>query len=339
MLILTGPVFFFPWRRAGGGRKSAFLALKSISTAQFLTTTPPCPALLPRPHPLLCPMNYTATHSISASTLSLLSETSAGSMAFRVALSAALYAVLILGALVPATRKRLQADEKRWSKMHARAGQALTSTAEETVLAFALSVHHLSGGFLMLAGQLTGFSELWVTGLCIEIGFEIVDIIALLRSSWPYTLVQPGLKFITVAHHLPGLVASPGMVLVGQLHLNNDLQQIGWALLLAGGVSLLCDAAKQSRDIETELGEWLVLHSINLCGVLFARFYIFPRASLSLIQHIGGNHPAWLYYVSLMGIASMSVFNVVILTIMTGKLFTYGRIYAKKQFTQHSKKD
>jgi len=200
------------------------------------------------------------------------------------------------------------------------------------VLAFALSVHHLTGGLLMLAGQLSGMSELWVTGLCIEIGFEIVDIVSLVRNVWPYTMVMPGLKFITIAHHLPGLFASPGLVLVGQLHLNKDLQTVDWALLLAGGVSLLCDAMKQTRDIEHELGQWLALHMVNLCGVLFARFYIFPTASYSLLQTVRASQPLWLLGLSYMGIGAMTVFNVVIFTLMCGKLFTYGRLYVKQQW-------
>jgi len=255
-------------------------------------------------------------------------------MAIRVLLSAFVYAVFIVNGLVPVTRKHLQSYHVRWNKMHARAGQALTSTAEETVLAFCLSVHHLSGGLLMLAGQVFNNPNLWVSGLCIEIGFEIIDIMALLRNVWPYTLVQPGLRFMTICHHLPGLIASPGLVLVGQLHLNSDLQAIGWSLLLAGGVSLLCDAMKQTRDLDTELGQWLILHLINLSGVAFARFYVFPTASYNLIQTVVANHPAWLAAVSIGGIACMTVFNVTVFGIMSHKLLVNGSTYVKRHFTK-----
>jgi hypothetical protein len=258
-------------------------------------------------------------------------ETTALSMAARVCLAALFYGVIILHGMVPVTRKHLMADTKRWNKMHARPGQALTSTAEETVLAFCLAVHHLIGGALMLAGQLTDSPALWVSGLCIEIGFEMVDVVQLFSNAWPYSLVQPGLRFITLLHHVPGLLVSPGMVLVGGLHMNKDLQAIGWALLLAGGVSLLCDGAKQTRDLDTELGQWLLLHSINMSGVLFARFYIFPHASYSLMQTVMANHPTWLAAASIFGIVSMSVFNVVVLGIMTGKLVTHGSVFAKRQ--------
>ena len=93
--------------------------------------------------------------------------------------------------------------------MHSRAGVALTSSAEEVVLAFALSVHHITGGLLMLAGQLWQSPDLWVSGMCVELGFEIVDLVALLTNAWPYPLVQPGFKCITIlkiAHHLPGIL-------------------------------------------------------------------------------------------------------------------------------------
>jgi len=132
-------------------------------------------------------------------------ETTPYSMLARVGMAAMFYAIVILKAVVPATRKKLQAYPTRWNKMHSRAGAALTSTAEETVLAFALSIHHITGGLLMLAGQLLRSPDLWVSGLCIEIGFEIIDIMALLANAWPYPLVQPGLKFITIAHHIPGI--------------------------------------------------------------------------------------------------------------------------------------
>jgi len=61
-------------------------------------------------------------------------QTTAKSMAMRVAVSVALYATVILGAVVPATRKYLQRDMTRWSRMDARVGQALTSTAEVRAL-------------------------------------------------------------------------------------------------------------------------------------------------------------------------------------------------------------
>jgi len=71
---------------------------------------------------------------VNASALGLpadvVGNTTAGTMLVRIALSAFFYAGVILRSVVPATRKRLQSYPQRWSKMDARAGQALTSTAE-----------------------------------------------------------------------------------------------------------------------------------------------------------------------------------------------------------------
>jgi len=133
-----------------------------------------------------------------------------------------------------------------------------------------------------------------------------------------------------------GLVAAPGLVLVGQLHMNPDLQAIGWALLLAGGVSLLCDGLKQTRDLDTELGSWLLLHMFNMCGVIFARFYVFPQAAYNLMNTVILHHPKWLAWVSGLGIGSMTLFNCIVFAILTEKLMRNGLTYIKRKFATTS---
>jgi hypothetical protein len=118
-----------------------------------------------------------------------------------------------------------------------------------------------------------------------------------------------------------------------------DLQAIGWALLLAGGVSLLADAMKQTRDLDTELGQWLALHLVNLCGVLFARFYIFPTAGYKLMKTCIEEQPQWLAAVSGLGLACMTIFNVVVLAIMSEKLARNGFAFAKQRCSRRQPVD
>ena len=101
------------------------------------------------------------------------------SMAMEVALCGVAYAILIANNLVPYVRKTLSA-KPFWSSMLKRQGQVLTSMAEESVLAMSISVHHLFGGSLMLYGQLTKNEQIWLRGLYVELGFEFVDVVALL---------------------------------------------------------------------------------------------------------------------------------------------------------------
>jgi hypothetical protein len=194
---------------------------QSTPTPTFLVVEIP-PAAAPSTTTVV-PMNATTTATQASAPSffdSVFREITPASMATQVTLAASVYTVLILNLLVPAVRKHLKRNPARWDKMHARPGQALTSTAEETVLAFALAVHHITGGLLMLAGQFLNMPSLWVNGLCIEIGFEVVDIIAILVNAWPYPIVQPKLRAVTILHHIHGLVASPGLVLIGKLHLS-----------------------------------------------------------------------------------------------------------------------
>jgi len=246
-------------------------------------------------------------------------------MAVEVSVWAVLYAILIANMLVPYVRKTLSA-QPFWEPMLQRQGQVLTSMAEESVMAMSISVHHLFGGSLMLYGQLVGNEEIWLHGLFVEIGFEVVDVIALILNQYPYTVVQPGLRMLTLFHHFPGLFAAPNLIMKG-LHRNSDLQAIGWSLLLAGGVSLLCDSFKQTRSLDTQLGQWLTLHIINMIGVILARFVIFPVASYNLLTKLWAGESAWMGNLAAAGIASMAVFNAVVIVIMSEKLYRNGGMY------------
>jgi hypothetical protein len=236
-----------------------------------------------------------------------------------------LYTLLIVNTLVPYIRKTLSA-KPFWQQMSNRPGQALINMAEESVLCMSISAHHLFGGSLMLYGQVTNNSQMWLHGLLVELGFEIVDIICLVLNQWPYTVVQPGLRMVTLFHHLPGLVAGPCLVLNG-FHNNGDLQAIGWSLLLAGGVSLLCDSFKQTRSLETQLGQWLTLHLINMTGVVSARFVVFPVASVGLLRNCAELNQGWIYYLAVAGCGSMAIFNIIVLVLMSEKLYKNGRTF------------
>ena len=122
-------------------------------------------------------------------------------------------------------------------------------------------------------------------------------------------------------------------MLYANLHLNSDLQAIGWALLLAGGASLLTDGIKQTRDLDNELGQWLLLHIFNLGGVVVARFYIFPLAAYRLLDVISATQPAWLWAVAALGIGAMTLFNVVVFTLLTEKLFRNGVLFISRTAT------
>jgi hypothetical protein len=239
---------------------------------------------------------------------------------------AIVYTIVILNGVVPTLRKLLQA-QPFWQEMSGRKGQILTTMAEESVLTLSLSIHHICAGTLMLLGQVSRNDNLWLHGLLVEIAFEIVDVGCLLVNAYPYPQVQPGLRFITLLHHFPGLFAAPNLVMAG-FHRNEHLQQIGWALLLAGGITLLTDGLKQTRSLGTQLGQWLFLHCVSFAGVLAARFYIFPFASMGLLQDMSSG-PEYLYYLCGAGIVSMALFNLVIVVILTEKLFRYGWAWIK----------
>ena len=239
---------------------------------------------------------------------------------------AVVYALVILRGLVPRLRSYLS-SQPFWLEMEKRPGQVLSHMGEEAVLALALAAHHIAGGVLMLAGHVRNDPQLWLHGLTIEIGFEIVDVLCLLTNAWPYPIVQPGLKFLTLCHHIPGMLCSPPLIFYAQAHANPALQAIGWALLLAGGVSLLTDGVKQTRSLDTQLGQWLVLHSINLVGVIVARWWIFPKAGLELLDTM--RHSDALFNATVVGIGSMAIFNLIVVAILSEKLVRYGWVWLR----------
>ena len=269
--------------------------------------------------------------------------------AAEIAAWAVVYQLLVLNMLVPALRTTLS-KQPFWTDMLQRPGQVLTNMAEESILTLAcvrprptpwapsrgrltprsLSAHHISAGALMLAGQLAASPDMWLHGLCLELAFELVDVVCLLRNAWPYPVVPARLKVFTLFHHLPGLCAAPPLVLLGGMHLQEPLQVVGWSLLLAGGVSLLTDGLKQTRSLQTQLGQWLALHVLNICGVLLARFYIYPQAGFRVVAIMTeAQQPDWLVKLAVAGLLSMAVFNVAVVAILLEKLVRFGALFVR----------
>jgi hypothetical protein len=242
----------------------------------------------------------------------------------EVILWAIMYATMILNGVVPSIRKLLM-NSSSWAEMSKRKGQVLNTMAEEAVLTLSNSTHHIFGGLMMLLGQQLQDEHLWLHGMMVEIGFEITDLACLFLRKWPYSHMPAKFGIVTIFHHIPGLVAAPSLIM-GGYHRNQNLMMIGWALLLAGGVSLLTEGLKQTRSMSTQLGQWLSLHVTSLCGVIFARFYIFPLASIGLLKDISEQSPD-LYNIAMIGIGSMAFFNICVLVILSEKLIKYGWIY------------
>ena len=236
-----------------------------------------------------------------------------------------IYQRLVLNSLVPSIRTRLS-KQAFWPRLESKQGQFMKTLEEECVISLALAVHHLISGGLMLLGYLKGDPELWVRGVTIELGYEIVDTYALIASGYPYShMSSRRLKVATLMHHLPTLFLVPFMLGFGY-HANPSFQRVGWSLIGAGGVSFLCESVKKTRNLKTEIGSWIVIHMSSLIVMVLVRFVVFFRSSSETIEMIQSRHGSGLLvYVLTTGALMMLLFNLFLLATYLQKLQRHTR--------------
>jgi len=232
-----------------------------------------------------------------------------------------LYQLVFLRWLSPVIRRRLLASNVGQTATVAKEGFFLRSLLEEATFALTLSAHHLLAGGLMFAGYLQNSPGLWISGISAEMGYEIVDTLALLNDSWPYSAVRKKyLKVLPLAHHIPTLLVIPILVRLGY-HGNPDVQTLGWALIGAGGIGFLAEGLKKGIDRELNLTTWLLIHSANAILMFALRFLVFPSAALRALTAVKADGRARLIYpVCFAGFLSLIVFNTVLMMLYFWKL-------------------
>jgi len=254
---------------------------------------------------------------------------------FEVLVCAVGYQVIFQRLLVSTIEKRLINSSRGQTSAVIGDGTFLRSKLEEVAYSLSLAAHHILSGSLMLTGYLNGNSNVWLHGIALEMGYEVVDTLALLANSFPYSkLKYPALKVIPFLHHVPTLLIVPILIRLGYHH-NPDIQALGWSLILAGGLGFLAEGLKKLLNREYEMGKWLMIHLVNAASLIGFRFLAFPVAANRALQTLR-NDPKVnrLYEICLAGFVSLMVFNVSILGIYMWKLVNFSRKWATAKVYQ-----
>jgi len=174
--------------------------------------------------------------------------------------------------------KQLFEKQTWWDYLLTYEGLFSKNTQVEVVYVSLLAIHHFIGGFMMVYAVLYdnpvifGHAALW------ELVDDIHDLMCMIFLWWPFEELD--LKMLTIMgfHHIFGVIIIVPLLTTG-LYLDQDLQFIGIALLLAGAVSCLGLVISRTMDrrIPKEALMDFCISFVNLGFFVLCRFYIYPK--------------------------------------------------------------
>jgi len=173
---------------------------------------------------------------------------------------------------------QLYASRPWWDYLTTYRGMFQKNTQIEIVYISLLGLHHFVGGFAMLYAFLYDSPALFAHAALWELADDINDLVSMVFLCWPFQELDLRMIVIMGFHHIFGVIIIVPLLTTG-LYLDHNLQLIGIALLLAGGVS--CSGLVISRTMDRRIPKealmdflmWLV----NLSFFSLCRFYIFPQ--------------------------------------------------------------
>jgi len=135
---------------------------------------------------------------------------------------------------------------------------------------------------------------------------------------WPFA--ERDLKMLVVMgfHHIFGVIIIVPVLTTG-LYMNEDLQVIGIALLLAGAVSCFGLVMSRTRDRRIPKEAWMdfFISLINLAFFSLCRFYIFPK---HLYSYFVTTNWETNYLINSAAIC-MTIFNLLIFADLLGNMY------------------
>jgi len=174
-----------------------------------------------------------------------------------------------------------------------------------------IAVHHLLGGFVLLYAYLYDNASLCGHAAMWELADDIHDLICLLFLYWPFEVRELKIIVFTGFHHIVGVIIIVPVLTQG-LYLDQNLQLIAIALLLAGGVSCCAVIITRTMDRRVPKECWmdLLIWLVNLLFFLVCRFYIFPQQLYLYFEKTNWetNH------LLIAGAMCMTMFNLLIFT-------------------------
>jgi hypothetical protein len=216
-----------------------------------------------------------------------------------------------------------------YSSLAHRSGHLAGNGQDDITLMFVLAVHHIIAGTLTVLSSIYRKPFLFRMGAMLEFGFEVADTSAMMSGHWPHVREKesPLMKFALFAHHLPGLFLMFPVLLTAAYE-SPDIRLVGSWLLFAGGVSALAGGIVHTRNFDNpkEMKQAAFVQVLGGAFFIYARFVVFPRELLILVQQLETNYSDTLLptMTKVMGLAMMT-FNTIVLRTNLGKTVRYVR--------------
>lgn len=231
------------------------------------------------------------------------------------------YIILAEWIIMPATVACFRTfAPKAWADLEKKDGTFSVNQQGEFPLMMGIGLQHTFAGSLVFAAALTGRPALAAHGMLCEVGWEVKDALCLLLGMPPYrdSSVKPAIKGVIVFHHLPGILTAIPLIKNG-FHENVHVQYIAATMILAGGVGVLV-----GTFCNLLTGAPRLAHAIQLVEYAIfmgCRFVIFPYEAWKLTQELLTKDQTMFAALVVLGVGLMMVFNVMIASIKTKKLF------------------
>lgn len=165
-----------------------------------------------------------------------------------------------------------------WEYLTTYEGLFSKNTQVEVVYVSLLGIHHLIGGLMMVYGVLYNNPVIYGHAALWELVDDVNDLTSMTFLMWPFEELD--LKMLTIMgfHHIFGVIIIIPVLTTG-MYLDQDLQFIGIALLLAGAVSCLGLVISRTMDRRIPKEAWMdfFMWLFNLAFFTLCRFYIFPK--------------------------------------------------------------
>jgi len=173
---------------------------------------------------------------------------------------------------------KLFSKQSWWEYLTTYEGLFSKNTQIEVVYVSLLGIHHLIGGLMMVYGvfydspMIFGHAALW------ELVDDVNDLTSMIFLVWPFEEFDFKMLAIMGFHHIFGVIIIVP-VLTTELFLDQDLQLIGIALLLAGAVSCLGLVISRTMDRRVPKEAWMdfFMWVVNLVFFTLCRFYVYPK--------------------------------------------------------------
>jgi len=162
---------------------------------------------------------------------------------------------------------------------------------------------------MMVYGILYQNPTIWGHAALWELVHDINDFMCMAFLWWPFNNLNLKMLVVTGFHHIFGVIIVVPILTTG-MYLDQDLQFIGVALLLAGAVSCIGLVMSRTMDRRVPKEAWMdfFMWVVNLAFFTLCRFYVYPRHLYQFFETTNWETN----YMIISAAICMTVFNVLI---------------------------